>query len=45
MFVDKTELTGPNGGPIATSNTNLNADLQGLSLDEITRLFTERLKS
>ena len=40
------ELTGKDGGPIETSNTTAVAvtDLQGMSLDEITRLFTERLK-
>jgi hypothetical protein len=40
------ELSGPNGGPIATANANIVAsELSALSLDEITRLFTERLKS
>lgn len=40
-----TEISGPNGGPIHTANTAVVTDLQNLSLDEITRLFTERLKS
>ena len=48
MFVDKTEVTGKDGGPIQTNTTgvmaNLNADLQGKSVDELTRLFTEKLK-
>lgn len=39
-----TEISGPNGGPIQNANTMIVTDLQGKSLDEITRLFTERLK-
>lgn len=47
MFTDKTELTGPNGGPIETKHSGtvtLTADLKSKSLDELTRLFTEKMK-
>jgi hypothetical protein len=38
------ELSGPNGAPIQTASVTASTDLQGMSLDEITRLFTEKLK-
>ena len=45
MFVERSEVSGPNGGPVETkSQVTLRADLAGKSLDELTRLFTERLK-
>jgi phage terminase small subunit len=48
MFTTKTELTGKDGGPIQTQVSGvlatLNADLQGKSVEELTRLFTEKLK-
>ena len=45
MFTDKAEISGPNGGPIETKHSiTLEADLQSKSLDELTRLFTERMK-
>lgn len=41
------ELSGPGGGPIKTEGSQivLTAELQGKSLDELNRLFTEKLKS
>ena len=41
------EHTGPDGKPLPSSqqNTVILADLQSKSLDEITKLFTEKLKS
>lgn len=47
MFKDQMELTGKNGGPIETKHSGaviVTADLQGKSLDELTRLFTEKMK-
>lgn len=47
MFTDKTEVTGKDGGPIETKHSGsvtLEADLQSKSLDELTRLFTEKMK-
>ncbi|MCE9565832.1 MAG: terminase small subunit [Planctomycetes bacterium] len=47
MFVDRAELTGKNGGPIETKHTGavkLITELQGKSVDELTRLFTEKMK-
>jgi hypothetical protein len=40
------ELTGPDGKPLpaAQQNTVILADLQGKSLDELTMLFTEKMK-
>ncbi|QEH36520.1 hypothetical protein OJF2_51040 [Aquisphaera giovannonii] len=41
-----TKLTGPNGGPIETKHSGAVAvDLQSKSLDELTKLFTEKLKT
>jgi phage terminase small subunit len=45
MFTDKAEISGPNGGPIETKHSGaVTADLQSKSLDELTRLFTEKMK-
>lgn len=47
MFTDKAEISGPNGGPIETKHSGsvaIDADLQSKSLDELTRLFTEKMK-
>lgn len=45
MFIDKAEITGKDGGPIETKHSGVViADLQGKSLDELTRLFTEKMK-
>lgn len=46
MFKDRVELTGKGGGPIETKHSGaLIADLQSKSLDELTKLFTEKLKT
>ena len=43
--VQQKEIAGPNGGPIKTETTTpLPADLLAKSVDELTRLFTEKLK-
>jgi hypothetical protein len=45
MFIDKSEVSGPNGGPIETKHSGtVIADLQSKSLDELTMLFTEKMK-
>lgn len=45
MFVDKAEITGKDGGPIETKHSGtIIADLQSKSLDELTMLFTEKMK-
>lgn len=45
MFIDKAEITGKDGGPIETKHSGVVvADLQSKSLDELTRLFTEKMK-
>jgi phage terminase small subunit len=48
MFTDKAEISGPNGGPIETQTTaivaTLNGDLKNKSLDELTRLFSDKIK-
>lgn len=39
------KLSGPNGGPIETKHSGaIVTDLQSKSLDELTKLFTEKLK-
>jgi phage terminase small subunit len=44
-FKQRLEVTGEDGKPIETKHSvTLHADLQSKSLDELTRLFTERMK-
>ncbi len=47
MFKERMEVTGKGGGPIETEHSGavtITADLQSKSLDELTLLFTEKLK-